>query len=469
MFSVLPRGRPVLVALLHLALMSEPLRADTAPPATATFNLDGRSSSLYQDTREKREPTPLLDSVGDLPFNPALIPSKVPFDGWDLGIDPEDPLGLGSDPQSFVFPSAPGGEHALSEIEARLKTDRDTKASAKLEQALFDNFGREIGMYYGCRSDKDVDWYLKRTFERLKNTIVKYEALTSIKLPESEIAKKITANLGSPLNATSEGYVNKVAEYARRVSSSLVNLRSANGIDWTEPLGGGKGVLRDAGLTTEADEWNKVGSGALFSPPKTDIRGDKICTVKSTAKDRDAANQVMSKKITYDVAKTEGTPAADQAHPGVSPVSKNYEVTQNEKKLDQQEEVTLPAPDDPASAIKTVEKLDPTGALSPAPVTPESVETAPDGKIDLNPTIANVKVDAQEKSKAFWDNWQKKYTYNDYVTIYEACKSRMLIYSVRFKDIPNNGKLVEAFEQNLDRKSICQEACRQIGRSDCYN
>jgi len=445
--------------------MSEPIRADTAPPATATFNLDGRTSSLYQDTREKRDPTPLLDSVGDLPFNPALIPSKVPFDGWDLKFDPNDPLDRGSDPtsQSWVFPSTPGGEHDLSGVEATLKRDRDTKASAKLEQALFDNFGREIGMYYGCRSDKDVDWYLKRTFERLKNTIVKYEALTSITLSAEQIAEKIKANLGTPLTATSEKYVSQLADYSQRVSQSLVKMRGAPGIDWSEPLGGSKGVLKDAGLHDYAKEWNKAGQGALFNVPKTDIRGEGICTVKSTAADRDAANHVNSKKITYEAAKaaaddTAKDAKADPSDRNALAVSENY--------LSKDKKSILPAPtQQDYDAVKDIGNL----AILTPPTSnhPLSTEATKENEINNGATVAE---DAQMKNKKFWENWTNgRYTQAHYQAIWNACKNKPEIYSIAFEGIPNAIALVEAFEQNLNRQSICQEACRQIGRSDCYN
>jgi hypothetical protein len=350
MSNRLQRGRPVLFALLHLALMPTSAEAATilTGEASATTK-DARSRSLWEVTKDKSP------SILGSPEKVDLFSTTFPggYDGFDLsGVLGDDPLGIDKDTLNnpiFSDFMKPGAGHPNAGTEATVEKDLNSEKSAKLENALFDNFGREIGMYYGCRSDKDVDWYLKRTFERLKNTIVQYPDLTSITLSEAQIAEKIQANLGKPLNSTSEKYVQQLAEYSKRLSNGLVKRRTEPGIDWSEPLGGGKGVLQDAGLITEAGEWNKVGSGAIFSAPKTDIRGEGICSVKSTAKDRDAANHVMAKKITYDVSKAE-------PHDAEKAVKEEAVDKKEDSPTDKSEPEKIDAAEDP-SLNKDAEKI----------------------------------------------------------------------------------------------------------------
>lgn len=444
----------MLVSLLHLALGSLPTNAATVA--------SGGSSSLWEVTKEKASPILGSSDSDKVDLFSSTFPSG--YDGFDLsGALGDYPSGLGQNPGSnpiFSDFMKPGEGHAKNGAEALVKTDRNSELSTKLENALFDNFGREIGMYYGCRSDKDVDWYLKRTFERLKNTIVQYPDLTSITLSEEQIAEKIQANLGKPLNATSDRYVKQLAEYSKRLSNGIVKKRTEPGIDWSERLGGGKGVLRDAGLVTEAADWNKVGNGAIFSAPKTGIRGEGICTVKSTAKDRDAANRVMEKKITYNVASDVQVQEDMKQH---SATAENYKMQAINR------ETNFPKPTQ--QDYKTVKDLGALAAIVTPPAVPglasSATDTVPAEVIeDAKEMVAK---HAQEKNREFWKKWENNsYDVAAYQAIWKACLEKNALYSVAFEDLPQI-QLVEAFEQNLDRSSICREACRRAGQDACDN
>jgi hypothetical protein len=479
-----------------------------------SLRLDGRPA-LWEATKQKSA-TPILDGGPVSLFGP--LPAD--YDGFVLGMGDDSEqfkLGSGEAPNPMYVELMKSGDHQLQNGEAAILADRNSKMSAKLENALFDNFGREIGMYYGCRSDKDVDWYLKRTFERLKNTIAQYPKLTSINFTGAQIAEKITANLGTPLNSTSEAYVTKLAEYTQRVSNGLVKKRSATGIDWKEPLGGGKGVLQDAGLADEATEWNKAGSGSLFSVPKTEIRGEGICKVKSTAKDRDAANHVNSKELSYKVAESD-QPKADSPEAPANAGSGGGGGAPSgggENQPDEpQDEKLASATAEPESSVK-IDGSGKPGALIEGEVPAATKENIKDAKgvlskmkeaassavdaatkqvigakideeiIEVQSTLGTmIKQHKSHDEKAIRDGHAAFLLYGTqlrakfqkmtqdhpenvsvYKAIWEACLERPDLLATSFAKQPRAWK--NAFDKALQADQTCREACRLAGVSNC--
>ena len=289
MSSRLQRVRPVLVALLYLAF----------PGSAAALNIMKPSTpQIYKDTIEAKDQKQSWKGIN-------MPPERKPSDS-----DDQAPAAASLTPANLsgsTINDHPAG--APENKEGVLERGEISAKSKAIENVIFDDFAKEYAMYYACENKNATDWYLKRTFEHLKNTIGKTPELEGVTYTKDQILAKIESHLnGASLSQTSRDYLSQSADFALRLSNKLVKKRTENpNIDWKDPLGGGRGILSSNGLSDESAEWNKVGKGALFTVPAKDIRGQDLCKDenKLSAKARDVSNRVLQEELTYDVSKAE--------------------------------------------------------------------------------------------------------------------------------------------------------------------
>ncbi len=409
-------------------------------------------------------------------------------------------------------PSTPHPAGTPENKEGLVERGEISAKSKAIESVIFDDFAKEYAMYYACENKSATDWYLKRTFEHLKNTIGKTPELEGITYTKEQIFSKIESHLnGASLSQTSKDYLSQSADFALRLSNKLVKKRTENpNINWKDPLGGSRGILASNGLNDESAEWSKVGKGALFTVPAKDIRGQDLCKDenKLSAKARDVSNRVLQEELTYDVSKAEQHNAnkdvKEEEAAGQTPNPENPNPTEQAEKIASATvkpessvvidrngrsdgtliKDTLPTANrenikDTKNAVSKINELGLKAVGSAARQTIlagiSEVQTEL-GKMVTEHKSSNDAEIASGHAAFLQYGTTLRNRFKDmpknrpgvkfiYKAIWEACLERKDLLATSFEQKPTAWK--NAFENGLQADHTCREACQLSGTSNC--